>query len=88
MGETREAIVYRLAEDMLEKLPPDYIAHEVTVFKFYKRIADMGILTFFEAGPLRLMQLLGGLEIGICGCEQYQTHMCGCTKLQTTSIRS
>ena len=29
-GETREAVVARLAEDMLEKLPPDYIPFEVT----------------------------------------------------------
>ncbi|KAM6355884.1 LOW QUALITY PROTEIN: dynein axonemal heavy chain 8 [Podargus strigoides] len=28
-GESHEAIIYRLAEDMLEKLPPDYIPHEV-----------------------------------------------------------
>lgn len=28
-GETRESMVYRIAEDMLEKLPPDYIPHEV-----------------------------------------------------------
>lgn len=30
-GETREAVVSRLADDMLEKLPPDYIPFEVSV---------------------------------------------------------
>ena len=30
-GETRESMVYRLADDFLSKLPADYISHEVIV---------------------------------------------------------
>lgn len=28
-GVTRESIVYNMAEDMLNKLPPDYVPHQV-----------------------------------------------------------
>ena len=31
-GETREAAVYRQATEMLEKLPDNYIAHEVNLY--------------------------------------------------------
>ncbi|XP_061094941.1 dynein axonemal heavy chain 5 [Conger conger] len=37
-GETREATVLRLADEMLEKLPPDYIPHEVKA-----RLQKMGL---------------------------------------------
>ncbi|XP_033874388.2 dynein axonemal heavy chain 8-like [Acipenser ruthenus] len=39
-GETRETIVYRLAQDMLEKLPPNYLPHEVKA-----RLIKMGALS-------------------------------------------
>ncbi|XP_055492373.1 dynein axonemal heavy chain 8-like [Leucoraja erinacea] len=38
-GETREATVFKLADSMLWKLPPDYVAHEVKA-----RLVKMGIL--------------------------------------------
>lgn len=31
-GETRETVVYRQASEMLEKMPNDYIQHEVCFF--------------------------------------------------------
>ena len=38
-GETREATIYRLADDMLDKLPSDYIPFEVKA-----KLAKMGSL--------------------------------------------
>lgn len=37
-GETREAVVSRLADDMLEKLPPDYVPFEVSVRTERRRV--------------------------------------------------
>lgn len=33
-GETREAVVYRLAEDFLSKLPKNYVDYEVSSYDY------------------------------------------------------
>ncbi|XP_068088806.1 dynein axonemal heavy chain 8 [Hyperolius riggenbachi] len=38
-GETRESVVYQAAQDMLNKLPPDYVPHEVKA-----QLLRMGVL--------------------------------------------
>ncbi|XP_034144998.1 dynein heavy chain 5, axonemal isoform X2 [Esox lucius] len=44
-GETREAIVARLADDMLEKLPPDYVPFESSPhIQVRERLQKMGLL--------------------------------------------
>ena len=37
-GETRESVVYRQADEMLQKLPPDFIPHEVRRLTCYMRL--------------------------------------------------
>ena len=56
-GETREAKVYRLANDMLEKLPSDYLPHEVK-----DRMRKMGQL---QPMNIFLKQVLHTIELSI-----------------------
>lgn len=36
-GATRESIVYNIAEDMLEKLPTNYVPHEVSLLYYWSQ---------------------------------------------------
>ncbi|XP_027145030.1 dynein heavy chain 8, axonemal isoform X2 [Larimichthys crocea] len=57
-GATRESIVYNMAEDMLEKLPPNYVPHEVKAM-----LVKMGILNpmniFLRQEVDRMQRIIG-----------------------------
>lgn len=53
-GETRETAVYRLAGEMLDKLPPDYKSHEVK--DRLRRMGQLQPLNIFLKQELDRMQ--------------------------------
>nr|XP_026646778.1 dynein heavy chain 5, axonemal isoform X3 [Zonotrichia albicollis] len=57
-GETREAVVQRLADEMLEKLPPDYNPHEVKA-----QLQKMGA---FQPMNIFLRQEIDRMQLVIC----------------------
>lgn len=70
-GETREAVVYRLADDMLEKLPPDYAPFEVGVPGCWKStcVADLGhVQTWPRVSPRCVPTPLGFTEPDVSDC--------------------
>ena len=58
-GETRETVVYRQADDMLSKLPPDYVPHEVK--DRLKKMGNLQPLNIFLRQEIDRMQRVIGV---------------------------
>ena len=63
-GETRESVVQRLADDMLDKLPENYIAHEVNwtnkIILTFHCVSESSVLcqSWKKSGPLFIEDFL------------------------------
>ena len=53
-GETRESVVYRVADEMLQKMPKDYVDHEVK--EALNRMGSLLPMTIFLRQELDRMQ--------------------------------
>ncbi|XP_037304127.2 dynein axonemal heavy chain 8-like [Pungitius pungitius] len=63
-GATRESIVYKLAQDMLEKLPPNYVPHEVTS-KLLKMGAMNPMNIFLRQEVDRMQRIINVVRISL-----------------------
>ena len=63
-GETRESVVQRLADDMLDKLPENYIAHEVNwtnkIILMFHCVSESSVLcqSRKKSGPLVIVDFV------------------------------
>ena len=67
-GETRESVVFRMADEMLEKLPANFLPHEVNENRFFFRFSSWGYIFWFVKNTTQFEMKLG-LSSQISSCE-------------------